>query len=77
MKNNLHYAVHNYAYVKAPLRVMYGKYSTRGGVEWQIQHSAPPHAVFARDPTLNTLFFRTSRVNSALTDLFSVLRWED
>ena len=34
-------------YVKAPLRVMYGKYSTRGGVEWQIQHRAKPSAVFA------------------------------
>ena len=29
--------MYRYSYVKAPLRVMYGKYSTRGGVEWQIQ----------------------------------------
>ena len=37
-------------YVKAPLRVMYRKYSRRGGVEWQIQHEAKLSAVFARDP---------------------------
>ena len=42
-----------------------------GGVEWQIQHSASPHALFARDPTLSTVFFRTSRVNGALTDVLS------
>ena len=58
-----------HVYVKASLRVMYGKYSTRGGVEWQIQHEAKPSAVFARDPTPSTVFFRTSRVNGALTDL--------
>ena len=28
---------------------MHGKYSTRGGVEWQIQYEAKPNAVFARD----------------------------
>ena len=56
-------------YVKAPLRVIYGKYSTRGGVEWQIQHEAKPSAVFARDPTPSTVFFCTSRVNGTLTDL--------
>ena len=59
----------DYVYVKAPLRVMYGKYSTRGGVEWQIQHEAKPSAVFARDPTPSTVFFRRSRVNSALSGL--------
>ena len=58
-----------YVYVKAPLRVTYGKYSTRGGVKWQIQHEVKPSAVFARDPTPSTVFFRTSRVNGALTDL--------
>ena len=29
-------------YVKVPLRVMYGKYSARGVVKWQIQHKAKP-----------------------------------
>ena len=48
---------------------MYGKYSTRGGVKWQIQHEAKPSAVFAQDPTLSTVIFHTSRVNGALTDL--------
>ena len=58
-----------YVYVKAPLRVMYRKYSMRGGVEWQTQNEAKPSAVFARDPTPSTVFFHTSRVNGALTDL--------
>ena len=52
----------------APLRGMYKKYSTRGGVKWQIQHSASPRAVFAQDPTPSTVFFCTSQVNGALTD---------
>ena len=56
-------------YMLKRLRVMYRKYSTRGGVEWQIQHEAKPSAVFAQDPTPSTVFFRTSRVNGALTDL--------
>ena len=48
---------------------MYDKYSTRGRVEWQIQHEAKPSAVFARDPTPSTVFFCTSQVHGALTDL--------
>ena len=36
-----------YLFAKAPLRVMYRKYSTRGGVEWHIQHEVKPSAVFA------------------------------
>ena len=28
--------VYVYVYVKAPLQVRYRKYSTRGGVEWQL-----------------------------------------
>ena len=39
------------------------KYSTRGGVEWQIQHEAKPSAVF----------YRTTQVYGAFTDLL-VLR---
>ena len=45
-----------YIYVKAPLRVMCKKYSTRDGVELQIQHEAKPNAVFARDLTPSTVF---------------------
>ena len=57
--------------VKAPLRVMYRKYSMKGGVEWQIQHEAKPSAILARDPTPNTVFsIATSRVNDTLTDCF-------
>ena len=41
----------------------------RGGVEWQMQHEVKPSAVFARDPTLSVVFFHTSQVNGALTDL--------
>ena len=42
--------------LKTLLRVMYGKYSMRGEVEWQIQHEVKPSAVFARDPTPSTVF---------------------
>ena len=48
---------------------MYEKYSTRGGVEWQIQHEAKPSAVFATRPHPECCIFRTSRVNGALTNL--------
>ena len=58
-----------YIYVKAPLQVMYGKYSTRGGVKWQIHHEAKPILHLMQDPTLSTVFFRTSWVNGVLTDL--------
>ena len=42
---------------------MYRKYSTRGGVEWQIHHEVKLSAVFAQDLTQSTVLFRTSRVN--------------
>ena len=49
---SLYYVVLLHVYVKTPtLQVMYGKYSTRGGVEWQMQHKAKLSAVFAQDPT--------------------------
>ena len=48
---------------------MYEKHSTGGGVEWQIQHEAKPSAVFAQDLIPSTVFFRTSQVNGASTDL--------
>ena len=41
------------------------KYSTRGGVEWQIQHEVKPSAILARDPTPSTVVFHTSEVNGA------------
>ena len=46
------------------------KYSTRGGVEWQIQHKAKPNAVFAMrsHPECCILSYNTS-VYSAFTDL--------
>ena len=47
---------------------MYRKYSTRGGVEWQIQHEVKPSAVFAQDLTPSTVFFLT-QINGALIDL--------
>ena len=47
--------------VKAPLRVLYEKYSTRSGVEWQIH--------LPRDPTPSAVFSRTARVYGAFTDL--------
>ena len=38
------YYIYNYIYIyvldKAPVRVLYGKYSTRGGVEKLIQYEA-------------------------------------
>ena len=51
---------------------MYRKYSTRGGVEWQIQHEVKLSAVFAQDLTPSTVLFHTSRVNGDL--LFCVER---
>ena len=62
-----------HVYVKAPLRVMYEKYSTRGGVKWQIQHEAKSSAVFATRPHPECCIFRTSRVNGALTNLLGGL----
>ena len=53
-----------YAYVKAPLQVMYREYSMRGGVEWQIQHEIKLSVVFAGGSTPSIVFFHT-----ALTDL--------
>ena len=49
------------------------KYSTRGGVEWQIQHEAKPSAVFATRPHPSAVFYRTTQVYGAFTDLL-VLR---
>ena len=49
------------------------KYSTRGEVEWQIQHEAKPSAVFAMRPHLSAVFYCTTRVYGAFTDLL-VLR---
>ena len=50
---------------------MYGKYNTSGWIKWQIQYKAKLSAVvvFSQDSTLSTVFFCTSRVNGALTDL--------
>ena len=47
---------------------MYGKCSTRGGVEWQIQHKAKPSAVFVRDLTPSSYcIFHTLRVDHSLS----------
>ena len=43
----------------------------RGGVEWQIQHSAKMYLPL--DPTPRALFYRTALVYGAFTDLL-VLR---
>ena len=59
---------YNY-YVKALLWLIYRKYNRRDGVKWQIQHEAKLSAVFAWDPTQSTVFFCTSWVNNAVTDL--------
>ena len=48
------------------------KYSTWGGVEWEIQHDVKLSAVFAIRPTLSAEFFCTSRVNGTSIDI-----WED
>ena len=48
---------------------MYGKYSTRVQVEWQIQHEVNLSAVFDRTPHPEYSIFCTSQVNSVLTDL--------
>ena len=53
--------------VKALLPVMYGKYSTRGGMEWQIQHKAKPSAVFDTRPHPEYCIFHTSPENRALS----------
>ena len=49
------------------------KYSTRGGVKWQIQHKAKPSAVFATRPPPGAVFYRTTQVYGAFTNLL-VLR---
>ena len=49
------------------------KYSTRGGVEWQIQHEAKPSAVFATRSHPSAVFYRTTQVYGAFIDLL-VLR---
>ena len=49
------------------------KYSTRGGVECQIQHEAKPSAVFATRPHPECCIYRTTQVYGAFTDLL-VLR---
>ena len=50
------------------------KYSTRGGVEWQIQHEAKPSAVFATRPHPECCILSyTTQVYGAFTDLL-VLR---
>ena len=49
--------------------MMYGKYSMRGGVKWQVQHEAKPIAAFAQDFPPSTLFFSIPQVNGVLTDL--------
>ena len=43
------------------------KYSTRGGVSWQIQHLALPHDVFATQPHPLCCILSYSTCNSALT----------
>ena len=53
-KNVLLYISFNfwlYILVRAQLRVLYGKYSARGEVEWQIQHK-----VYPSDPTPRVVF---------------------
>ena len=56
-----------YVYVKALLRVMYRKYSARGGVKWQIQHDAKPSAVYICPyiTSLTDLMFCLGRISSS------------
>ena len=48
--------------------MMYRKYDTRGGVEWQIQHEVKPSAAFDARFHPKYCIFHTSEVNVALTD---------
>ena len=43
------------------------KYSTRGEVLWQIQHTAMPHAVFPTQPYLSCCIIHTVLIHTALT----------
>ena len=45
------------------------KIQLKGVVEWQIQHEAKPSAVFVTRPHPRAVFYRTTRVCGALTDL--------
>ena len=45
------------------------KYTTRGGVSWQTQHSASPRAVFATLPHPSCCVLSYSTRNSALTSI--------
>ena len=45
------------------------KYSTRGRVSWQIQHSASPRAVFATLPHPSCCILLYSTRNGALTSI--------
>ena len=54
---------------------MYGKYSTRGRVERQIQHEAKPSAVFVSRHPPSAVFFVHTSLGSALTYIaFLVVR---
>ena len=50
------------------------KYSTQGGVSWQIQHSASPRAVFATHSHPECCIFLYNTHNSALTSIYCLLR---
>ena len=46
------------------------KYSTRGVVSWQIQHSASPRAVFATRPHPSCCILSYNTRNGALTSIY-------
>ena len=50
-----------------------GKYSTRGGVSWQIQHLALTRAVFATHPHPSGCIFSYNTRTSALTSIYCLL----
>ena len=58
-----------YRYVIAPPRLMYGKYSTRGGDEGKYSTRRSRVLYLPRDPTPSAVFFHISRVGGALTHL--------
>ena len=51
--------------------MLYDKYSTQGGVNWQIQHEAKLSAVFATQPHSSCYILSYNTCNGLLTSTYS------
>ena len=67
----------NTVYVKAPLQVMYKKYSTRDGVKWQTQHKMKPSAAFVQNFILSTVITTLKSLNNILVTSLYVTRFAE